>query len=485
MNRAIRHTWMVSIAMFMTLLVALSLIQVVLTEDLNSHPNNARQTIQQAGAPRGPITVEGTPIVESVESENSVYDYQRVYNEPELYAGITGFYSTSEGAPAGIEQAENDFLTGQSDSQFIDRVTTLFTGDTMHGAQVELTLDHSMQQAAYNLIPNDARGSIVVTEIETGDVKAMASKPSYDPNELAVHSNSQYTENRSRIIDQAGVDPYSFRPLNSPIFPGSSFKLVTAAAMLESGDYAPDDELDNPPEIDLPDSSNTLPNFRDGGCGAQSQAELNWIFANSCNTPFAEAAMDIGQGSMLETAEAFGFNQPLRIPNHVTASNFPQDDIEDAFLALSSIGQDNVTATPLQMNMAAAAVANDGAMMRPQLVDTIRGSDLQILSQPASEVLNDAMSSSTAADIADMMVETAETGTGAAASAQTSHDIAVKTGTAETGEDGEVHSWITGFAPADEPQYAITVAYERTSYSAGSSLTAGNFAAMVEEVMSQ
>ncbi len=312
-------------------------------------------------------------------------------------------------------------------------MTTLFTGDTMHGAQVELTLDHSMQQAAYNLIPNDARGSIVVTEIETGDVKAMASKPSYDPNELAVHSNSQYTENRSRIIDQVSVDPYSFRPLNSPIFPGSSFKLVTAAAMLESGDYAPDDELDNPPEIDLPDSSNTLPNFRDGGCGAQSQAELNWIFANSCNTPFAEAAMDIGQGTMLETAEAFGFNQPLRIPNHVTASNFPQDDIEDAFLALSSIGQDNVTATPLQMNMAAAAVANDGAMMRPQLVDTIRGSDLQILSQPASEVLNDAMSSSTAADIADMMVETAETGTGAAASAQTSHDIAVKTGTAETG----------------------------------------------------
>ncbi|GAB3849682.1 penicillin-binding transpeptidase domain-containing protein [Nesterenkonia populi] len=485
MNRAIRHTWIVSVAMFMVLLVALSLIQVVLTDDLDSHPTNARQTIQQAGAPRGPITVDGTPIVESVESENSVYDYQRVYHEPELYAGITGFFSVvQEGAPAGIENAENEYLTGQSDSQFFDRVTSLFTGDTLQGAQVELTLDHSLQQAAFDLIPDDARGSIVVTEVDTGEVRAMASKPSYDPNDLAVQSYDQYTANVNQL-DEAGVDPYSFRPMNSTIAPGSTFKLIDAVAMLESGDYEIDEELDNPPEIDLPDTENTLQNFRDGGCDAQSQAELTWIFANSCNTPFAEAAMDMGHGPLLEAAEAFGFNQPMRIPNHVTASNFPEEDLHDAPLALSSIGQDNVTATPLQMNMAAAAIANDGALMQPQMVDTIRGSDLQILSQPAPEVLNDVMSSSTASDIAEMMVETAESGTGAAAAAQTSHDIAVKTGTAEIDGTDEVHSWITGFAPADEPEYAITVTYERTSYTTGSALTAGNFASMVEEVMSE
>lgn len=136
MNNAIRHTWVVSVALFVSLFAALSLIQVVFSDDLDSDPRNSRQIIADAGAPRGPITVDGTPIAESVPSDHSQYDYQRVYNEPELYSHLTGYFSVTAGpSPAGIESALNDEISGHSDSQFFDRITALFTGETVMGAR--------------------------------------------------------------------------------------------------------------------------------------------------------------------------------------------------------------------------------------------------------------------------------------------------------------------------------------------------------------
>lgn len=489
MNNAIRHTWVVSVALFLSLFAALSLIQVALSDELNSHPQNARQTIANAGAPRGPITVDGSPIAESVPAEHSQYDYQRVYNDPELYSGITGFFSVVEGSPGGLEQTLNDYLSGQSDAQFFDRITSLFTAQTMQGAQVELTLDAELQRQAYDMIPEGQRGTIIVTDVTTGDVRAMVSKPTYDTNLLAVHSGSDFQENMEQVQGIEGLSPYRSRALNVPIAPGSTFKLVDTLAMLESGDYEVDTELDNPNEIQLPQSTNTLENLATGACLEQSEAEFSWIFANSCNTPFAEAAMELGEDAILEAAERFGWNDSdVSIPLGVTESVFPELG-SDAELALSSIGQLNVTATAMQMNMAAAAIANGGEMMQPQLVDTIRGSDLQILEQPSPEVLNDVMDSSTAADITDMMVETVESGTGWRAQSGR-FDVAAKTGTAErwdeTGQDaGTVNSWITGFAPADDPQYAVTVVYEGIDMSTGSELTGSQMLSMLEAVIEE
>lgn len=489
MNRAIRHTWVVSVALFLSLFVALSLIQVVLSNDLNSHPQNARETIANAGAPRGPITVEGSPIAESVPSEHSQYDYQRVYNDPELYSGITGFFSVVEGSPSGLEQSLSDYLSGQSDAQFFDRITSLFTAQTMQGAQVELTLDAELQRQAYDMIPEDQRGTIIVTDVTTGEVRAMVAKPSYDTNLLAVHSGSQFQENMEQVQGIEGLSPYRSRALNVPIAPGSTFKLIDALAMLESGDYDLDTELDNPDQIELPQSTNVLSNLETGSCGQRSQADFAWIFAQSCNTPFAEAAMDLGEDSILEAAEAFGWNDSdVNIPLNLTASVFPEMGSE-AELALSAIGQQSVTATAMQMNMAAAAIANDGEMMQPQLVDTIRGSDLQILEQPSPEVLNDVMDSSTADDMTEMMVGTVEEGTGWRAQSSR-FDVAAKTGTAErwdeAGEDaGTVNSWITGFAPADDPQYAVTVVYEGIDMGTGSELVGSQMLTMLEAVIEE
>ena len=486
MNNAIRHTWVVSVALFLSLFAALSLIQVVLADELNSHDQNARETIANAGAPRGPITVDGSPIAESVPSDHTQYDYQRVYHDAELYSGITGFFSVVEGNPGGLEQSLNDYLSGQSDSQFFDRISSLFTGETMQGAQVELTLDAELQQQAHELIPDEQRGTIIVTDVTTGEVKALASKPTYNTNALAVHSGTEYQENMERISNIEGLSPYYHRALSVPLAPGSTFKLVDALAMLESGDYEVDTELENPNEIELPQSTNTLSNLDTGACLQRQEAEFEWIFANSCNTPFAEAAMELGEDSIREAAESFGWNDPgVNIPLSLGNSVFPELN-GDAELALSSIGQLNVSATAMQMNMVAASIGNEGEMMQPQLVDIIRGSDLQVLHQTSPEVLNDVMDSSTAADITDMMVETVDAGTGWRAQSNR-FDVAAKTGTAERGgeDDDTVNSWITGFAPADDPQYAVTVVYEGIDMGTGSELTGSQMLTMLEAVIEE
>lgn len=482
MNNAIRHTWVVSVAMFVVLFAALSYIQVAATEELNANPNNVRQLYQDRGAPRGAITVDGTAVAESVPSESGNFDYQRVYHDPELYYGLTGVFSIAE-PPTGIEAAMNEYLTGQSDSQFFDRMTSMFTGETMEGAQVELTIDPELQQLAYDTIPDDTRGSIIVTDIETGEVKAMASKPSFDTNDLAVHSTTEFNENKATIEDVDGLNMYHYRPLRSTIAPGSTFKLIDLAAMLESGDYEPDSVLDNPNEINLPQSDRTLSNFFGGICEQQSQADLFFITAQSCNTPFAEAAMEMGEDPIREAAEAFGWNEGLEIPLQVSASQFPETE-SDAVLAYSAIGQGSVTSTPMQMNMVAMAIANEGTMMKPNLVDSVRGSDLQMIEQPEPEVYAEPIDSSLAEDLTELMLGPVESGTARGADTD-AFDVAAKTGTAQIGDTDLVNSWITGFAPADDPQYAVTVTYERIDYDYGSSLTSPNMLTMFEAVIEE
>lgn len=482
MNNAIRHAWVVSVGLFLVLFGALSFIQVALTDELNSHPDNVRQLYQDRGAPRGAVTVDGTAIAESVPAEGTTFDYQRVYHDPELYSGITGFFSIAE-PPTGLEAAMNDYLTGQSDSQFFDRISSLFTGETTAGAQVELTLDPQLQQLAHETIPDGTRGSIIVTDVETGAVKALASKPSYDTNMLAVHSTSQFSENKAEIEDVEGLSPYYHRPLRSTIAPGSTFKLVDLVAMLESGEYEPDTELDNPQQITLPQSNTTLSNFFGGICEQQSEADLVFITAQSCNTPFAEAAMELGEEPIREAAEGFGWNQDLQIPLQVSASRFPEG-LTDASLAQSAIGQFDVTATAMQMNMVSMAIANDGTLMQPNLIESVRGADLQIMEQPEPTVFSEPMSSDVAEDVTELMLGPVESGTAWRAQSDR-FDIAAKTGTAQIGDTDLVNSWVTGFAPADDPQYAVTVTYERIDYDYGSSLTSPQLRTMLEAVIEE
>lgn len=482
MNQAIRNTWVVVIAMFMVLIVAISIIQVLAADALKNNDFNSRQLYQEFGSARGPILVDGNPIAESVES-NDDFNFQRVYHDTHLYSGLTGFYSLTYGA-TGLEDKLNRHLAGSSDGQFVDRLIQLFSGTQMEGAQVELTIDPEMQELAYSVMPEGVQGSVVISDPATGDVLAMASKPSYDTNLLATHSGAEASANMEELQSVPGLSPYVNRPTASLPAPGSTFKLIDTVAMLESGEYEPDQVLDVPDSITLPNSSTELGNFGGGLCGNMDRATLAEIFAQSCNTPFATAAMELGQDRIRQTAENFGFNQSFEIPLTVAASQFPED-LDDAALAQSSIGQRDVKATALQMNMVAAAIANDGTLMKPQLIDTIRGSDLTLLEETQPEVFL----RSTTPDIAEQMTELMrgplDGGTAYRAQSDTV-DIAAKTGTAQLGADNDlVNSWITGFAPADDPQVAVTIVYQNIDFDQGSALTSTNLKEIMEAVVTQ
>jgi len=481
-NESIRYAWYGIVAIFLILIGAASYVQVIGADDLRAHEANSRELYKQFGGPRGPILVGGEPIVESVPSDSSSFDYQRVYHEPALYSGITGFYSLAYGQ-TGLEQRLNGWLSGTADDLFIERIRQTLTGAENPGASVELTIDPAIQKAAYDALPEGMNASAIVTEPDTGRILAMVSRPNYDTNLLAVHSTTEASENMEALRDD-GISPYDNRPTTARTEPGSTFKLIDAVAMLESGEYSPDTSLSIPNELDLPQTNTPITNFGGGICNQRDSADFTWIFAQSCNTPFSQAAMDLGQDAILDVAERFGFNDDsLSIPLSVVPSHFPTEELPQATLAQSVLGQVDVQATALQMNMIAAGIANDGVVMQPQLVDTVRGPDLNVLEEPQPEVYSEAITPEIADQMTDMMLEVVQSGT--AMPARSSIPIAAKTGTGQTGTENKVNSWITGFAPADDPQVAVTLVYQSTDYSVGSQLTGRNLKTIVEAVVEQ
>src|SRR5690606_37983537 len=226
--------------------------------------------------------------------------------------------------------------------------------------------------------------------------------------------------------------------------PGSVFKLVTAAAALESGRYDPQSVLAAPTVLELPLTSATISNFGGSSCGPDGQATLAEAMRISCNTAFAQLGLDLGAEALAAQAEAFGFGESLRIPLAAEPSRFPEDP-DAPQTALSAIGQYEVRVTPLQMAMVAAAIANDGRLMQPYLVQTIRGPDLDVLSSTEPGELSRPVSASTAAALREMMTAVVENGTGRAA-AISGVAVAGKTGTAQTVTGDPTvapHAWFT------------------------------------------
>ncbi|MDO5635065.1 MAG: penicillin-binding transpeptidase domain-containing protein [Micrococcus sp.] len=481
MNEAIRRVWITAVAMIMVLALAGSAIQVVFAENLKDDDLNRRQIYLEFGAPRGPILVDGNPIAQSLESE-SRFDYLREYTSPELYAPLTGMYSLNYGS-TGLEDKLNRYLAGTSSAQFMDRAFEIITGTTAQGDQVELTLNGSLQRLASEAIPEGQRGSVVVTDVTTGAILAMYSRPGFDSNAVSSVNLAEARAAMEELDNTPGASAYTNRPTQNLVSPGSTFKLIDVVAMLESGDYAPDDELEVPDTYTLPGTRTQMGNYQAGECNAQDQATLSWILAHSCNTPFAIAAVELGQDRIREVAERFGFNRGFEMPLNVTGSRFPAE-LDDAALAQSAIGQRDVQATALQMNMVAAGIANGGMVMQPQLVESIRRSDLSVVQEFSPREFGRATSGEVAGQVRDMMVEAVESG-GATGARSSQVQIAAKTGTAQIGGSDNVHSWITGFAPAQNPRYAVTIVIENTDVGTGHRLTVDNMKRMMEAVVAQ
>ncbi|MFD5278314.1 peptidoglycan D,D-transpeptidase FtsI family protein [Pseudarthrobacter sp. NPDC058362] len=485
MNQAIRNSWVAAVAMFALLFGAISYVQVVGADELQANPWNQRAILQNYCNDRGAIVVDGTPVAESVEGSESC-KFQRTYPEPELYAGITGYFSQNFGA-TGLERTMGEQLAGSSDQLFLDRVGQLFLGNQPKGASVELTIDSEIQKLAYSLIPDGQRGSIVVTDPKTGNILALVSKPSYDPNLVATQDPAAEAANMAELVKVPGINLNQnvSGPTGALLAPGSVFKLVDTAAALESGKYDADSELPNPAEMSFPGIDYKLPNYAGGNCYTRNKASFAFALQQSCNTPFASIAQDLGRDAIAEQAAKFGFGQDLGGQlklGYARGNGFPED-LDGPGLAQSAIGQKDVRATPLQVALMTAAIANDGVQMQPNLVKALRAPDLRIIEEPKPEQLRTSTTPAIANQITEWMASAVSEGI-ARGAAVPGVQVAGKTGTAELG-NGTNNSWFTGFAPANDPQVVVTIVMEGVDITTGAQLTSPNAKKIFEAVLNK
>jgi peptidoglycan glycosyltransferase len=445
----------VVLLMFVALFVSTTTIQVFQADNLRTDDRNRRTLFESYSTERGHILLNGQPIAQSVPVDDR-YRFQRTYTGGELYSAVTGYFTLDQGS-TGIEDALNAELSGTANSQFLDGINRLLTGQDPKGASVELTIDPAVQQAAFDAL-GDLSGAVVAIEPSTGKILAMVSKPAFDPNALAVHDTEQVLATYDSLIADP-ADPLVNRAITGDLNPpGSVFKLIVTAAALEGGAYTADSEFANPATFPLPGTESVITNSGEGACGSAESVTLAEALRLSCNIPFAELGLALGDDAMRDMAEGFGFGQSVEVPMRSAPSVFPADP-DDPATARSAFGQDDVRATPLQIAMVSAGIANNGAVMQPTLVDSILAPDLREIDAFEPSVFSEPIGEDTAETLTRLMVD--NVGSGVASNARIGGvSVAGKTGTAENGSGEPYSLWFTGFAPAEDPSVAVAVVVE-------------------------
>lgn len=479
MERQIRLVALAFGVALLCLIGNVTLVQVFLADDYRDRPGNQRVLLEEYDRERGPILVGVEPIARSLET-GDVLRYQRRYPQGPVYVSATGYLSLVYGT-TGLERTENRVLTGQSPLFIVDRLQQLFAGRKPTGGAVTTTLDARAQQAAVDGLVG-LKGAVVAIEPSTGRILALAQSPSFDPNILASHDLQEAREYHDELAADPD-EPLLNRPLVSLNPPGSTFKIVTAAAALASGEFTPDSVLPGPKTYTLPGTSVELRNWNGQACGPKGKVTLRQALAMSCNTAFAWLGVELGADALRRQAALMGFDTGFQIPLRAATSRFP-DDPDLPQTALSAIGQFDVRATALQMAMVAASVGNDGVTMTPYLVQEIRGPDLSILQATEPAIFQTALAPEYADQLSEMMVQAVENGTGGNARIP-GIAVAGKTGTAQTGEGRPSVAWFIAFAPAQAPQIAVAVAVEEapTTEISGNGLAAPIARAVMEAVL--
>jgi len=451
-NKELKRVSTVVLVMFLALFLSSSIIQVVAADTLKADGRNARTLYASYSAERGPILVDGQAIAYSTPVDDE-YKFQRVYPNGPLYAPITGYLTLNQGN-TGIEAELNQYLAGTSNDQFLDQFNAILTGQNPKGAAVELTIDPVVQQAAWDAL-GDYEGAVIAIRPKTGEILAMVSKPTFDPNALAVRGTDAVIDTYNALLADP-LDPLINRTLDGDLDPpGSTFKLVVASAALESGAYTPESAFPNPVSIVLPETDSVVFNADRATCGSGAEVSIATAIRLSCNIPFAELGLELGDRAIRDQANLFGFNESIEVPLASQPSVYPRA-LDDPQTMLSAFGQSDVRASPLQMAMVSMAIANSGVIMKPNLVESIVAADLSPIEQFQAAEFRRAISQPTAAALTQMMVASVADG---AASGATMDGITVagKTGTAENGEDEPYTLWFTGFAPAEDPEVVVAV----------------------------
>ena len=493
-NRSLRHVLAVLMLCFVALFVQLNRIQYFQADELRQHPDNTRTIQRDFARERGPISTRDGQVVAVSTPVAGPLERQRNYPEGDLYAHTVGYLSFNLGAQ-GVERVYSDDLIGRSNAFQISNLSGMLSGQEPIG-EVVLTMRHDLQTTAKAQL-GERKGSVVALDPRTGEVLALWSYPSFDPNLLSGVDGTEVNANYQALVNEEG-NPLRAKAYRDIFFPGSTFKVVTAAAALATNTAT----LSEP--VFLAASSYTAPlttrplrNFGGSTCGG----DLLEMLRVSCNTAFAQLGAELlGPDRLSSTAQDFGFNlvPPFDLPG-VVASRFPTDYGEQLqgptaeipagvyentpLLAQTSIGQNDVSATPLQMALVAAGIANNGEVMAPHVVAEVKDRTGSVVSSIEPERWQRAVSPAVALDLRDAMVNIVEAGTAGSAGVQ-GIEVGAKTGTAQLGTDPpKSHAWMIAFAgpPGRTPEIAIAVLLEGTD--GASEQTGGRVAGPIVRAM--
>lgn len=453
MNRQIRWIGGFLVALFLAAFAKLNQVQIVDAAKLNRHPGNTRNVVRDFSEPRGTITSsDGTVLAESIPTSDSFQRLRR-YPQGQLFSHVVGYFSFTYGN-SGIEAIYNNELAGRTPKLELKSLSDLFL-DKKRTANVTLTLSSRLQQVAAQAL-GPRPGAVVALDPKTGAILAMVDYPTFDPNPLAAHDQKRERDTWT-LLNLDTAHPLLPRAYAERFAPGSSFKVVTATTALENGATDTSPTFPVLRQLPLPQTTFPLANFGHEACGGNLRDGL----VVSCNTTYAAEGLQLGGDKLSAGVRGFGFDTrpPLDVENpRATVSVFPD---ATAFahdlpaLAKSAIGQQDVFASPLQMALIAAAIANNGVIMTPHLMAEIRDSEATLVRSYQPRPWVQATTSPVAATVRSMMEDVVTRGTGTNAQIP-GVVVAGKTGTAQTGRN-TVEAWFVSFAPADDPKVAVAV----------------------------
>jgi cell division protein FtsI/penicillin-binding protein 2 len=448
MNRPSRRVAIFCGLMMLALLLRANWLQFGKADDLATDPKNRRVDIERYATARGDIIVAGRAITGAQEVTGAELRFKRTYVDGPMYAPVTGYASQANGMTL-LENTYDGILSGQDDSLAFQHVADIVSGKGRRAGSVVTTIDPKAQKAAYKGLTalKGARGAVVALEPSTGKVLSLVSVPSYDPSVFA--GNTFKESKRFQALDKDRRKPMANRPLRETYPPGSTFKIVTAAAALENGIVTDIDARTNAASpYQLPQSTNKIGS--EAGDGVCNKASVKTAMQYSCNNVFLDLAAKLGPEKMRETAEKFGFNKDVYSAElgdlKATRSLYPSD-LDKPGTALTGMGQGSLTSTPMQMAMVTAALANDGQLMQPYIVDEVRGPDLGTLKKTEPVPMSESVSAETAQSVQKMMEFTAQEGSARRAQID-GITVGGKTGTAQRGvnvADQVPYGWFVSY----------------------------------------
>jgi len=461
MNRPIVRLYGLVILMFALLIGFTSRWAVFSAASLRDNPLNRRSLLAQERIKRGPIlAADGTVLARSVRGSDGLYT--RRYPQHGLFAHAVG-YTYIDYGQAGLEQSYSDYLNGVSQTG-LTAILDQLQGRRPAGDTVNTSLDPSAQRVALSDLGSQP-GAVVALDPHTGAIKVFASVPGYDPSSGAAGLARLNNDPAAPLLDRVTQSAYP---------PGSTFKVVTDIAALDSGRFTPASILNG----DSPKVISGVPLENDGN-QSFGPISLTKALTFSVNTVWAQVGVQLGKATMAHYMNRLGFDRqpPIDLPSSEVRASGEYFDVHgqtrlvpptspQVDVGRMAFGQDHLEVTPLQMAMVAASVANDGVLVAPHLVDTVVNSDGQTVRTNGTQVIDRAMSTQTAREVGAMMAQVVQEGTGTAA-ALNGIQVAGKTGTAQTSTPGESQVWFIAYAPLRDPRYAIAVTVERSTGQGG------------------